>query len=123
MSMNRSILGLGALLLALAIGIGAFGAHLLKDQLSPASLEIYKTGQFYHVIAAFGIMLLALFSAPKVHVWLQSIGLILFSGSLYALALTGIGIFGAITPLGGVAWITSWLMLAWWGFRSSNTEG
>ncbi|MBC7543322.1 MAG: DUF423 domain-containing protein [Candidatus Sericytochromatia bacterium] len=121
----------GALAMALAVGMGAFGAHALKGVLSPESLTIWETANRYHVYHAFALFLvdlgrLWLQQAGKVPPaalstagWLFLAGLVLFSGSLYTLAFTGIRWLGAITPLGGVSWIIGWLCLAY-AFRSSQ---
>jgi uncharacterized membrane protein YgdD (TMEM256/DUF423 family) len=105
--------------MAIAVILGAFGAHALKDRISPAMLTVYETGIRYHIIHALAIILVALIAdklgeSAKL-AWcsrLFLLGIVLFSGSLYALALSGIKIFGAITPLGGLAFISGWLLLA-----------
>ncbi len=100
----------------LGVGLGAFGAHGLRERLSPAALEIYKTGVLYHLIHAVALLALAL--APeraglggKVTRGLFALGILIFSGSLYALALTGVRWLGAVTPIGGVLFIAGWLTL------------
>ena len=112
---------IAAVLLALAVGLGAFGAHGLKARLDPYHLDIYKTAVLYHFLHALGMLIVAVM--PKANVlsesdagavcWLLFIGILIFSGSLYLLAVTGTGILGAITPFGGVAFIIGWLVLAW----------
>ena len=112
-------LRLGALSAALAVAAGAFGAHALRDRLSEPMLAIFETGaryQMYHALALVGIGLLAM-AAPRrralaVAGWSFLIGTVLFSGSLYALATTGERRLGAITPLGGLAFLVGWLALA-----------
>lgn len=109
-----------ALFLATAVIIGAFGAHALSSILDAKGKEIYRTANFYHFVHALGLLLLI--ALPEtvyrnrdkslVAVFL-SIGIVLFSGSLYALACTGISFLGAITPLGGLAFISAWGLLAW----------
>ncbi len=109
----------GAFLMALAVALGAFGAHGLKNRLDAYSLSVYEKAVFYHFIHALGILLVALLartSAISVGAqtrvgWLLLIGVILFSGSLYALAISGIRLLGAITPIGGIAFIVGWLVL------------
>lgn len=107
---------------ALAVGLGAFGAHGLRQRLAPEALGWWETAaqyQFYHVLALFGVALLMHHAGPSR--LLQAIavaflvGIVLFSGSLYAMALTGIRGLGALTPLGGLAWLVGWGMLAWYG--------
>jgi uncharacterized membrane protein YgdD (TMEM256/DUF423 family) len=112
---------LGAFLMALAVALGAFGAHGLKNKLDAYSLSVYEKAVFYHFIHALGILLVALLArtsaisvAAQARVaWLLLIGIILFSGSLYALAISGMRILGAITPIGGIAFIAGWLILAY----------
>ncbi len=109
----------GAIAGLLAVAVGAFGAHLLEGRISDHYLEIYNTGVQYHMFHAAGILLVAAL-ADKLHsrklaAWafrLLLAGIVLFSGSLYTLAVTGIGVLGAITPLGGIAFIAGWLCLA-----------
>lgn len=114
---NQNIVMLGAIFMALAVSLGAFGAHALKRVLSPDMLAIYKTGveyQFYHALGLLIIGLIGFHIKSKLIGWagiLLAAGIILFSGSLYVLALTGIKGLGAITPLGGVAFIAGWVCL------------
>lgn len=102
----------------LAVALGAFGAHILKKMITPDMLEVYKTGvqyHFYHTFAllATGILLyLKPSKSLKTAAYLFIAGIVLFSGSLYALAITGIKALGIITPFGGVAWLIAWLLLA-----------
>ena len=110
----------GAWGLALAVAIGAFGAHGLRGRLDDYSLNIYERAVFYHFVHALGILIVAAMAdAGKLRraagVWvcrLLTAGVVLFSGSLYALALTGNRMLGAITPFGGVAFIAAWVILA-----------
>lgn len=112
--------GLGALLLGLAVMLGAFGAHALKGRLDAYSLGIYDRAVFYHFVHALGVLVVPLmvragWIAQSLGSWvclLLLAGILLFSGSLYALAMTGIRAFGAVTPLGGVSFILAWLLLA-----------
>lgn len=106
----------------LAVALGAFGAHALKARLTPEMLAVWQTGVLYHLMHALALLALALWSRATGADILQgalcfSAGIVLFSGSLYALALTGIGKFGAVTPLGGVAFLAGW---AWIAFRSAS---
>lgn len=115
----KSFTILGSLNMAVAIALGAFGAHALKDHLSPEMLEIYQTGNHYHMIHGLGIVLIALLfdklgQSPLIR-WagrLLFAGIIVFSGSLYVLAITGYKWLGAITPIGGVAFIFGWILCA-----------
>ena len=101
----------------LAVALGAFGAHGLKGIISPEMLEVYKTGvqyQFYHTFALLIVGVLMSFSQSKGLTWsayLFITGIILFSGSLYLLAITGIKALGMITPFGGITWIAAWILL------------
>lgn len=103
---------------ALAVIAGAFAAHALKSSLPADMVEVFKTGAQYELAHALALGLVA-FAIPydttgrtKLAGWLFLIGIILFSGSLYALALTGARLLGIITPFGGVAFIAGWLALA-----------
>ena len=104
-------------MMALAVGIGAFGAHGLKSHLTNEMLQIYKTGveyHFYHALGLLAVGLLSLNMPSGLLNWsavLLTAGIILFSGSLYVLAVTGIKWLGAITPLGGVSFIAGWILL------------
>lgn len=127
----RVALTLGALNMALVITIGAFGAHALKATLSNYAMTLYQTALQYHTYHALGLILIGILSAthiasPKpltLSVWAMGIGIILFSGSLYILALTNIKWLGAITPLGGAGFILAWLLVAWAMIRASMRRG
>ena len=120
--------GIGALALALAVGIGAFGAHGLRGKLDDYSMTIYERAVFYHFIHALGLLVVPLFVRAGVLTQavgtrvslLLLVGIVLFSGSLYALAVTGTRILGAVTPFGGICFIAAWLMLAWYLIRSGT---
>jgi uncharacterized membrane protein YgdD (TMEM256/DUF423 family) len=115
----------GALLMAAAVVLGAFGAHGLRDKLDAYSLSVYEKAVFYHFIHALGILLAAVLartetisSSGEARVsWLLLIGILVFSGSLYALAISGVRVLGAITPIGGLAFIAGWLVLAYEALR------
>ena len=102
-------------MLALAVGLGAFGAHGLRGRLDTYSMTIYEKAVFYHFIHALGLLVVPLVArdAGNRTCWLLLAGILLFSGSLYLLAITGVRMLGAVTPLGGVAFIAAWLLLAW----------
>jgi uncharacterized membrane protein YgdD (TMEM256/DUF423 family) len=114
--MNR-ILSIAAVSGLLAVALGAFGAHGLKAIISPEMLEVYKTGvqyQFYHTFALLIVGILMNFSQSKALTWsayLFITGIILFSGSLYLLAISGVKALGMITPFGGITWIAAWLLM------------
>jgi uncharacterized membrane protein YgdD (TMEM256/DUF423 family) len=119
--MDRLFITLGALSGLLAVAAGAFGAHALRERLSPDMLGTFQTGvsyQMYHALALLAVgSLLARFSTDgsvwlNASGWLFVAGSVLFSGSLYLLALSGTTWLGAITPLGGVAFLLGWLALA-----------
>ena len=118
--MNGKIcLLVASLALAAAVAFGAFGAHALKSRLSADLLAVYQTAVQYHFWHALGLFALAVlmlqWDAPVLNLaaWLLLAGLILFCGSLYLLALTGARWLGAIAPLGGIASIVAWLVVAW----------
>jgi uncharacterized membrane protein YgdD (TMEM256/DUF423 family) len=103
----------GAFLLAAAVAMGAFGAHGLRNRLDSYAMGVYEKAVFYHFIHAIGLLVAPLLTRdPSKACWLLIAGIILFSGSLYALALTGVRALGAITPFGGVAFIAGWVVLA-----------
>jgi len=111
----------GAVLLALAVILGAFGAHGLQNRLDDYSRGVYEKAVFYHFLHAMGILVVAVLSrtgtfpqqATDAVCWCLLAGIVLFSGSLYALALTGNRGLGMVTPFGGLAFIVGWLLLAW----------
>ena len=111
----------GAVLMGLAVMSGAFGAHGLRGRLDAYAMSVYEKAVFYHFIHALGILLTPLMAklglldaAAATRVcWLLLAGIAIFSGSLYALAISGVRALGAITPVGGLAFIAAWLLLAW----------
>jgi len=113
----RAILTIAAISGLLAVMLGAFGAHALKGIISPEMLEIYKTGvqyQFYHTFALLAVGVLMNYKQTKTLTWsayLYILGIILFSGSLYLMAISGIKTLGFITPFGGVTWMAAWILL------------
>ncbi len=113
---NRQTFITATLFAALAIGLGAFGAHALKDVLIPERLHTWETAVTYHMWHALGMMLLAIVSKIfevdlKTPINLILSGIVIFSGSLYVLCLTDISWFGAITPVGGICFILGWLVV------------
>ena len=115
-----------AIMLALAVAIGAFGAHGLQGRLDAYSLGIYEKAVFYHFVHALGMLAVPLLvhaglissAAGKWTGWLLLAGIVLFSGSLYLLAITGVRTLGAVTPFGGVSFIAAWVTLAVCAFLS-----
>lgn len=111
----------GAVLLALAVILGAFGAHGLQNRLDDYSRGVYEKAVFYHFLHAMGILVVAILGRTSTFpeggvdtvCWFLLAGIVLFSGSLYLLAVTGNRALGMITPFGGVAFIIGWLLLAW----------
>jgi len=114
--MDRNWLGIAAINGALAVMAGAFAAHGLKARLSADSLAVFETGARYHMYHALAMGLAALVSAGRASVAFMG-GILLFSGSLYLLALTGAPILGAVTPIGGLCFIAGWAFLAWRAFK------
>ena len=116
--MYRTFAVLGALLGGLAVAAGAFGAHALRARLTPEMLAVFETGARYQMYPALALLAAALAGAdgstrPAVWAgWLFLLGTLLFSGSLYALALSGVSRLGIITPFGGVAFLAGWTCLA-----------
>jgi uncharacterized membrane protein YgdD (TMEM256/DUF423 family) len=114
--MDRNWLGIAAINGALAVMAGAFAAHGLKARLSADALSVFETGARYQMYHALAMTLTALIPARRAAIAFLA-GIILFSGSLYLLALTGITILGAITPIGGLCFIAGWGLLAWGAFK------
>ena len=116
--MERVFFALGALMALVSVGFGAFGAHALQKTFGPGMAQVYETGaryQFYHALALLAVAYaVTRWQSPLIPLagWLFVVGIVLFSGSLYLLSVTGIGALGAITPLGGLAFIAGWLLLA-----------
>jgi uncharacterized membrane protein YgdD (TMEM256/DUF423 family) len=117
--MDRTFLLVGAVLGFLGVALGAFGAHALRSRLSPEMLGVFETGVRYQMYHAFAVLIVAtaigrigsagLLTASG---WSFAAGVVLFSGSLYALAITGVGILGAVTPIGGLFFLVGWTCLA-----------
>ncbi len=115
MAERSPLIGLGALNAAIAVAAGAFGAHGLRERIDARALQIFETAaqyQMYHALALVLCGAIATRGATTAG-WILQAGIIVFSGSLYALALTGMKGLGAITPLGGVAFLVGWGWLAW----------
>jgi uncharacterized membrane protein YgdD (TMEM256/DUF423 family) len=118
--MAQLFLSLGAILGGLSVAASAFGAHALKERISERSLEIFDTGaryQMYHALAlVFVAILLSRLESPPILLlasgWLFIVGTVLFSGSLYALSLSGVKFLGAVAPFGGLALMLGWGALA-----------
>lgn len=110
---------LGAAFAALGVGLGAFGAHALKARLEPEMLAVFETGARYHMFHALGLFAVALAASKVTHGaitasgWLMVAGIVVFSGSLYALSISGVKVLGAITPIGGLCFLAAWACLIW----------
>ncbi len=122
--MSSTWFGMGAVAAAIGVGLGAFGAHGLKARVSPEMLAVFETGVRYHLIHALGLLAVGWAAGRWPGSWTQAagvlmiLGILLFSGSLYVMAVTGVRWLGAITPLGGLAFIAAWVSLAVSAFRS-----
>ena len=118
MSDRARLVRLGALAMAFGVALGAFGAHGLKSRIAPDLLAIYETGVRYHLVHGLALFVAAWLAgdganrSARLAGVLFVVGILLFSGSLYLLALTGVRALGAITPFGGVAWIAAWIIIA-----------
>lgn len=115
----KLFLVLGCIAALLAVALGAFGAHALKTRIAPELMAVYRTGVEYHFYHALGLILVglaALHLPESAHLRgagrAMLAGIVLFSGSLYLLALTGFAWLGAITPVGGVAFLAAWALFA-----------
>jgi len=131
-SASARALALAGLLLALATACGAFGAHALKSRLPPERLQLWDTAVHYHFFQALGLLGIGLTlrlreqrsgvaaAALRSAAVLSATGVVLFCGSLYALALGATRGLGVLTPLGGIAWIGAWLLFAWEAWRAQR---
>ena len=120
----RLALVLASFFLFVAVAAGAFGAHALKDRIAPELLSVYQTAVQYHFWHALGLLAIGVLLVQKPHngtlaiaAWLLVAGMLLFSGSLYALALTGVRALGAVTPIGGIALLAAWVAMGWAAWR------
>ena len=121
-AMDRTFVALGALFAALAVAAGAFGAHGLRGRLAPDMLEVFETAARYQMYHALGLLAVAVavvrWPSAALAGWCMVAGIVIFCGSLYVLSLSGIRWLGAITPIGGLAFIAGWLVLALAALRS-----
>jgi uncharacterized membrane protein YgdD (TMEM256/DUF423 family) len=117
--MDRFFFVLGSVMAFFAVALGAFAAHGLKPRLSAEMLGIFEVGVRYHMYHAFALLAVAWACArwpdsrAQLAGWAFLLGIIIFSGSLYVLSVTGIRWLGAITPIGGVAFLIGWILLVW----------
>ncbi len=122
--MSKLVIMLAGINGFLAVSLGAFAAHALRDRLSPELLNTFQTGvqyHMYHALALFGIGLMMInFPAStilRISAYLMLAGLVFFSGSLYLLSITGIRWLGAITPIGGVFFLVAWALIVWFAAK------
>ncbi len=123
--MDKKSFGIGAVSGAFVVALGAFGAHGLKPLLiENQTLETYDTAVQYHMFHTLAILLISAIEIYKKKsiIWLFTLGIIFFSGSLYILAITGIKILGMITPIGGVLFIIAWIWVAWSSFYNQPSD-
>lgn len=124
--MDRLFFALGAIAAFVGVGLGAFAAHGLKSRLDPAMLATFEIGVRYHMYHALALLGVAWASTrwpgtwTNASGWLFVAGIVIFSGTLYALALTGVRWLGAITPLGGLAFLAGWICLAWGAYKGAT---
>ena len=118
-------IGIGAVNMAFAVGLGAFGAHSLKSIANAEQLAWWHTATLYLLVHALGLLIVGLLIrfnyATQTSAWLLQLGVIIFAGSLYAMTLGAPRWFGAITPIGGVLMIAGWVWLAVTAFRLGNS--
>lgn len=125
--MAKFFLIAGSLLLALGVGIGAFGAHVVQETLSADRYDVYQTAVTYHFYHALGLLIIgAVMNYIQESVllswsgWCLVAGILIFPGSLYLLVLTGKGWLGAVTPIGGLAFIVGWILFAIAVYKNSG---
>jgi uncharacterized membrane protein YgdD (TMEM256/DUF423 family) len=127
--MNKLTLGIGSILAGLAVIAGAFASHSLRGYLTDSALSIWQSAVRYQMYHSLALLLVGILMRleKSVSPWLNIsaiafiIGIVLFSGSLYTLSLTGIKWFGMITPIGGVAFILGWICLATFSWKSTSS--
>lgn len=120
--MNKTFLVIAALSGFIAVALGAFGAHGLKPHLSAETLQWFETGNRYHFYHTFALLAVALLRNDSKLIRYAGfaflLGIVLFSGSLYVMAVTGVKILGIITPIGGLAFLAGWGMLGMFSIRN-----
>jgi uncharacterized membrane protein YgdD (TMEM256/DUF423 family) len=121
-----AVAALGAFHGAIAVAMGAFGAHAMAGRLSPERLEVWRTAAHYQLVHAVAIVALVALVSIVGETAVERVGLLwfggalVFSGSLYALCLTGVGVLGAVTPIGGAALIAGWSLLVWYAVTAGS---
>ncbi|TDG00974.1 DUF423 domain-containing protein [Paenibacillus piri] len=128
--MNARFIAIGSICALLSVAFGAFGAHMLKGVLSPDDLAVFQTGVQYHMTHSLGLIAVGLAAGWMPGSknltragWFLFAGILLFSGSLYVLSLSGIKILGAITPFGGVSFMIGWFLVALAALQHSKKQG
>ena len=127
-SPERIFLFAGSISAFVAVAAGAFAAHALKSILAPGALAVFETAARYQMYHALGLLAVAWVCSRFAHRlarvagWCFVTGTVLFCGSLYALALSGVGMLGAITPVGGIVWLAGWICLAWLAWRAPTAN-
>ena len=123
-AVNRGLLAMAGTLGLTAMMLGAFGAHGLRDRLGAAMIEVYRTGVLYHLVHALAVLAVALgadrLRRPRLVAGLFCAGIVVFSGTLYLLAITGMTWLGAVTPVGGLLLMAGWAAVLLEGFRRST---
>lgn len=125
--MDRFFFVLGSISAFIGVAVGAFGAHALREKLSPELLNAFEVGVRYQIYHALAMLAVAWAGShwPSSNVavagWLFFVGTVLFSGSLYGLSLTGLRWLGLVTPVGGLMFLAGWLYAAWVIFRTTVT--
>lgn len=128
-SLSQRFLVLGAVFAGSAVAAGAFGAHALKDILDAHMLQVFDTATRYQMYHAFGLCIVswAIDRYPEQRLeqtgWLFTTGILLFSGSLYVVSLAGIRWMGAVTPIGGLAFLAGWVLFGWRIWRDALPSG
>jgi uncharacterized membrane protein YgdD (TMEM256/DUF423 family) len=121
---HGGLIAVGGVLGLLGVAAGAFGAHALEGAVTPERLAVFDTAARYHLVHALAIVLAGAMAMwlplTRVAGWLFTLGIVVFAGSLYLLVLLDAGWLGAITPIGGLAFMAGWGVLAWAGFRSDR---
>jgi uncharacterized membrane protein YgdD (TMEM256/DUF423 family) len=122
-----NFVAIGAATMFVGVALGAFGAHALKETLGEVGRPIYETGVIYHLVHGLALLLVGILQVvrpgPRLATvgWLFLVGTVLFSGSLYVLAVTGVKLWGAVTPFGGLCYLVGWAMLAFGGLRRASS--
>ena len=118
MNVDQLFIRLGAVLAFVGVALGAFGAHALRARLSAEHLAVFETGVRYHLLHALALVLVGVLAQRRQERlttaagWLFTLGIVLFSGSLYALTLSGVTSLGMVTPVGGLCFLAGWACLA-----------